>query len=443
MADLDLLSDLVARAKAAGADAADALAYDSASVSVTWRLGGLERLERAESADIGLRVLIGKRQAIVSSSDRSKAALDALVERAVAMARVVPEDPYCGLADPSELARTIPDLDTVDVSEPSAESLIADARAAEESALAVDGITNSEGGDAGWARTGIAVVASNGFYGAYAVSRHSLSVSVIAGQGTGMQRDYDYHTAVYGAERRSAESIGRRAAEKAIRRLNPIKLETGRLPIVIESELAGGMLGSLSGAINGASIARGTSFLKDSLGKPVFGPGISIIEDPFRLRSLRARPFDGEGIAPERRAIIENGVLTTWLLDLRSARQLGLRSTGHASRGTSGPPSPSPANWALQPGPESVEALLAPIERGIYVTALMGQGVNLVTGDYSRGATGFLIENGRLGPPVAEITVAGNLADMFRSLTPADDLVYRSGIDSPTLRIDGMMVAGQ
>lgn len=441
---LDLLSDLVAAARKAGADAADAVLIDSASLSVGMRLGALERLERAESGDVGLRVLIGRRQAFVSSSDRSKAALAELVGRAVAMARAVPEDPYCGLADPADLARDFPDLDVCDPGEPSAETLIGMVRAAEDAARAVSGVTNSEGAEAGWGRSGVAIVASNGFAHSYAVTSSSVSVSVLAGDNaSGMERDYDYSSAVFLADLRAPEEIGHEAGRRAVRRLGARKVATKQVPVIYDPRVARGLVSSLAGAINGAGVARGTSFLKDRLGKPVFGRGVRIIDDPHRPRGLRSRPCDGEGIATRRLAVVEDGVLTSWLLDLRSARQLGMRSTGHASRGTSSPPSPSASNLYLGAGHVTPAEMIHDIPEGFYVTDLSGQGVNGVTGDYSRGASGFWIKGGELAFPVNEVTVAGNLKDMFLNLTPASDLELRHGIDAPTCRIDGLTVAGR
>ncbi|HYD65963.1 TldD/PmbA family protein [Azospirillum sp.] len=439
---LNLLEDLIRKARASGADAADAVLFDSASVSLSQRLGKPERLERSESGDLGLRVFVGRRQAIVSSTDRSRQALDELVERAVAMARVVPEDPFAGLADPELLARTWPDLDTCDPDEPASELLIEQARAAEEAALAVDGVTNSEGADAGWSRSNIAIAASNGFAGGYAVSRRSLSVSVLAGTGTGMERDYEYDSKVYGSDLRAAAEIGREAGERAVRRLNPRKVKSQKVPVVYDPRVSRGMIGHLTGGISGPAVARGTSFLKDKLGQVIFPAAISIVDDPFVRRGLRSRPFDAEGVTVEKRTIIEEGRLTTWLLDLRSARQLGLKTTGHASRGTSGPPGPAPSNIYMAPGSRSREDIIGEIKDGLYITELMGSGVNGVTGDYSRGASGFWIENGRLAYPVSELTVAGNLKDMFLNMEAASDLELRFGMDAPTLRIDGMTVAG-
>lgn len=443
-AALELLGDLIRRARNAGADAADAVLVDSAALSHARRLGKLEKLERAESRDLGLRVLIGQCQAIVSSTDTAPKALDELVARAIAMARVVPEDPYCGLATPEQLAKGgVPELDLCDPAEPPTERLIALARAAEDAAMAVKGVTNSEGAEAGWSRSQVALAASNGFSGAYAVTRHSLSVSVLAGEGTAMERDYDFCSTVHGGDMDDAATLGRAAGERAVRRLNPRKVRTAGVPIVYDRRVAGGLIGHMAGAINGTAIARGTSFLKDRLGQAVFGPGITIVDDPHRRRGLRSKPFDGEGVANRRRAVVERGVLTTWLLDLRSARQLKLQSTGHAARGTGGPPSPAPSNLYLEPGDRTPDELMADIKQGFLVTELLGMGVNGVTGDYSRGATGFWIENGERAYPVSEVTIAGNLKDMFRALSAANDLQFRYGTDAPTVRIEGMTVAGK
>ncbi|MFZ9446851.1 MAG: TldD/PmbA family protein [Alphaproteobacteria bacterium] len=439
---LDFLSDLVATARAAGADAADAVFVEGASVSHARRLGKLEKLERSEGQDLGLRVLVGQRQAIVSSSDRSPRAIAELVERAVAMARVAPPDPHAGLADPADIAREIPDLDLLDPVEPSAEALVDRARAAEDAAMAVKGITNSEGAEAGWSRSRVALVATNGFAATYARSHHSVSASVIAGTGTAMQRDYDYATVAHASDLEDPAAIGRRAAERTLARLDPRKIETCKLPVVFDNRVSASFVGHLASAANGAAVARGTSFLKDSMGKAVMAPGVTIVDDPFRPRGLGSKPVDGEGIAPRRREVVANGVLSTWFLDLRAARQLKLRSTGHASRGTTSPPSPSPTNLHMLPGTISREAMIRDVRRGLYVNEFIGMGVNGVTGDYSRGASGFWIEDGVLAYPVSEITVAGNLRDMFLALAPADDLVFRNATNAPTLRIDGMTIAG-
>ncbi len=440
---LDLLDDLLKRARKAGAEAADAVFVQGASLSVAERLGKPEKLERAEGRDLGLRLFVGKRQAIVSSTDFSSKALDELAARAIAMARAVPEDPFCGIADPADLAKSVPELDLCDPDEPATETLMARLREAEETARSVPGVTNSEGAEAGWSRSHIALAASNGFRNGYEISSSSVSVSVLAGEGTGMERDYDFTSAIYGSELDSPSTIGRRAGEKAVKRLNPRKVATARVPIVFDPRVSNSLVGHLASAINGASIARGVSFLKDKMGQRLFPAGIDIIDDPHRRRGLRSKPFDGEGLANRRWALVEDGVLKTWLLDLRSARQLSLKSTGHASRGTSSPPSPSTTNLYLAAGKESPRQLMADIASGFYCTELIGFGVNNVTGDYSRGASGFWIENGEIAYPVSEITIAGNLTEMFQQVRVADDLVFRYGTNAPTVRVDGMTVAGR
>ncbi len=440
---LTLLTDLIAKARTKGADAADAVMMDSRSLGISQRLGDPEHVERSEDSDIGLRVFIGKRQAMASSSDTSPEALSELVDRAVAMARLVPEDEFCGMADPDQLATDLPPMDSDDPIEPSAEDLTARAAAAEEAALAVNGVTNSEGGSASWGRSVMSLAGSNGFAQTRSGSYHSISASVLAGEGTNMERDYDYHSTVYGSDLRDPADIGRRAGEKTVARLNPRKAETAQVPLVYDPRAARSLVGHLSSAINGSSVARGTSFLKDKMGAAVFASTITITDDPHRLRGLRSRPFDGEGLPTTKRNVVENGRLTTWILDLRSARQLGLDSTGNASRGVSSPPSPSASNLFLAPGTQTPEQLMADIQSGFYITELIGMGVNGITGDYSRGATGFWIENGQISYPVSEVTIAGNLTDMFAHMSAANDLELLYGTDAPTVRIDSMTVAGR
>jgi len=440
---LNRLQDLVAQARTAGADSADVVYAEGTSLSLSFRLGEPENLDRAEGNDLGLRVLIGKRQAIVSTSDCSDAALTELVDRAVSMAGVVPEDEFCGIAPAELLAGDVPDLDECDPHEPGAEVLEARARGAEEAALAVEGVTNSEGAEAGWSRSSVSVVASNGFARTRVRSSHAISTAVLAGEGTDMERDYDWATAVHGEDLRSPEEIGRTAGENTVKRLNPRKISSAQVPIVYDPRVSNSLLSHLSGAVNGASVARGTTFLKDHMEKQVFADGITIVDDPLRRRGLRSKAFDGEGVATSPMQVIDGGILKTWVLDLRSARQLGLETTGNAARGTSSPPAPSTTNFYMQPGPLSPAELMADIKQGLYVTGMMGRGANMVTGDYSRGAEGFWIENGEIAYPVSELTIAGNLKEMFMHLTPADDLVFRYGTNAPTLRIEGMTVAGK
>ena len=441
MSDLDLLADLIARARAAGADAADAVLASGTSVGVQRRLGRIEHLERSEGRDLGLRVFVGQRSAIVSSSAVDPAGFAALAEHAVAMARIVPEDPFTGLGDVVSVPDAGP-LDLADPGEPEVATLIARAAAAEDAALAVRGVSNSEGAEAGFGRSEVHLVTSAGFAGCYVRTSHSVSAAAVAGRGRDMQRDYDFSTTVHVADLEDAAAIGRSAGERAVARLNPRRPATARLPIVYDPRVAGSLLGHLAGAINGAGVARGTTFLKDKLGGRVFAEGIDIHDDPRRVRGLRSRPFDAEGQPTTPRAVVADGVLTTWLLDLRSARQLGLATTGHAVRGAGSPPSPAPSNFYLAAGRLTPAELMADIREGLYVTELIGMGVNGVTGDYSRGAAGFMIRDGAIAEPVAEITIAGNLNAMFAELVPANDLRFRRGTDSPTVRVDGMTMAG-
>jgi PmbA protein len=441
MTSLDLLGDLLTAAKAAGAESADAIFIAGTSVSVQRRLGRTEHLERSESRDLGLRVFVGRRSAIVSASSIDPASFSKLAERAIDMARVVPEDPFSGLADASPAADAAP-LELDDPTEPSEAALVERASVAEAAALAVPGITNSEGAEAGFSRTEIYLADTNGFAGSYARTSHSVSATALAGEGTGMQRDCDFSSCVHMADLEDSASIGHSAGERAVSRLNPTRPKTADMPVIFDPRVAGSLLGHFSAAINGASIARGTSFLKDSLGKQIFPRGIFIHDDPTRKRGLRSRPFDAEGQKTAARALIEDGVLTTWLLDTRSARQLGMTSTGHAVRGTSGPPSPSASNLFLAAGLPTPAELMADISLGLYVTELIGMGVNGVTGDYSRGAAGFMIRDGAIAEPVAEITIAGTLQKMFSQLVAANDLRLRRGTDAPTIRIEMMTIAG-
>jgi PmbA protein len=439
--DANLLADLMKWAKAAGADAADALYVYGESISVAQRLGAREKLESSEGRDLGLRVFIGKRQAFVSSTDFSLSALKVLAERAVDMARAVPEDPVCGIAPEELLATSWPDLDMNDKRRPTAKSLIELAVETEDAARKVKGVTNSEGAEAGWGRSSVMLAASNGFSGGYQRSGYSLSCAVLAGEGTGMERDYEWTSAVHLEDLMPAAKVGRNAGTFAVQRLNPKKAVSGRLPVIYDRRVSGGLIGHLAGAINGRGVARGTSFLKDKMGQKIFADGIQIVDTPHKKRGLGSRPFDAEGLPCRRMAVIENGVLTTWLLDLAAARQLNLKPTGHASRATSGPPGPTVSNFHLEKGKHSVAELMSDIKSGLFITDMIGSGVNGVTGDYSRGASGFWIENGKLSFPVSGITVAGNLKDMFLALTPANDLQFKSSVNAPSVRIEGLTIA--
>lgn len=434
---------LIARARRAGADAGDAVYLGNSSESVSVRLGALEDVERSESENIGLRVFVGGASASIGSTDLGDAALDELASRAVAMARLAPADPFAGLAPEELLLQGLaPDLDLDDGTEPSPADLRRLAEEAEEAARAIPGVTNSEGGGASAGRGLFALATSHGFSGAYAASSHSISASVVAGEGGNMQRDYSWRSTRYAADLKGPAEIGREAGERAVRRLNPGRVKSGPMPVVFDPRVANSLVGHLLGAMSGASIARRASFLLDRDGQKLFDSAITISDNPLALRGMRSRPFDGEGLPTAPRKLIDAGRLTGWLMDSAAARQLGAMPTGHASRGSSGAPHVTSSNVVLEVGTVTPAQLMADIADGVYVTELIGQGVNGVTGDYSRGASGFRIVNGELAGPIAEFTVAGNLIDMFAALTAADDLDVYRGIDTPTLRIDGMSVAG-
>ena len=438
-----LAAQLVETAIRSGADEADALIAAGTALDVSVRKAETESIERSESLQAGLRVIVGGRQASVGMSDvTDEAARTELVERAVAMARVTPEDPHAGLPEAASRPTAPVAVPLSDAAIPTTETLGEWAAAAEEAALAVPGITNTEGGHAGAADTTLTLSASDGFDAAYRRTHHSLSVSVVAGTGTGMERDYDYSSAVRQADLTNPAEVGRRAGARTVARLEPRKAPSAQVPVVFEPRVASGLLSLLARAISGTAVARGTTFLKDRMGSRLFPQGISITDDPLRPFGHRSRPFDGEGVAVAARRVVDDGVLQTWLLDSRSARKLDLASTGSAARAPGGVPEPGPSNLFLAAGAGTPDELLRDIRNGFYVTEMLGMSFNLVTGDYSRGATGYWIENGEMTHPVSEVTVAGNLADMFQNVTPADDLAFRTGIDSPTVRIDGMTVAG-
>jgi len=439
----DLAERLVAAARRAGADQADAIAVRSVSLSVDVRDGAVEETQRSEGDDLGLRVIVGHRQAVVSSNDLKGNGFDMLAERAVAMARAAPEDRFVGLADPALLAQQFPALDLVDPNLPDVAELEARAREAEDAGLTVAGVTKSGGASASAGIGGMVLVTSHGFDGATMASRHDVAMTAIAGEGIGMERDYDFSSTLHAADLESAQAIGRRAGERAVKRLNPRKVATRRVPVVYDSRIAGSLVGHLVNAANGSAIARKTSFLREKLGQKIFASGIDIIDDPLRPRGLRSRPFDAEGIVGRRLKVVHDGVLASWILDSATARELNLQTTGHAQRGVSSTPSPGPSNLHLSPGTKSPDELIADITDGFYVTDMIGMGVNLVTGDYSRGASGFWIENGERTYPVSEVTIAGHLSEIFASLVPANDLVFRYGTNAPTLRVEGMTVAGQ
>ena len=434
---LSLAGEAVSHAMTLGADAVHAVAADGRSTELSILDGKIEKVEQSEARDISLKVYAGKSSATISGSVLTKDAIHRLAGNALNMARLAPPDPYAGIADPDQLAKDIPDLDLAADDLPNAQGLERLAREAEAAALAVKGVSKSSGAGASASDNSVGIVMSNGFAQGYRRTGMGVSMSAIAGEGTAMQRDYDYASAIHFADLRSPESVGREAGERVVKRLNPRKVKSQSVPVIYDRRVASGLIGHLLSAINGAAIARGTSFLKDYLGQQIFGSHITIVEDPFTRRGFGSRPFDGEGLACHQRNLIDQGVLTGWVLDLRSARQLGLAPTGQGSRS-----GPSTSNVYLPAGPLSPEEQIRDIAAGLYVTELIGSSVNNVTGDYSRGASGFWIENGELTYPVSEITIAGNLKDIFKTMTPASNLEFRSSVNAPNMRVEGLTIAG-
>ena len=438
----DRCADLVARARALGADAGDAVYLGKGSQSVEMRLGALEGLDRAEAEHLGLRVFVGKRSATVSSSALDPASLDELAERVVLMARGAPEDPFGGLAPQDMLMTGTPaDLDLVSAA-PEPEALREIALEIEDAARAVEGVTNSEGASASYGRGVVALVTSHGFAGAYEQANHARSGAVVAGEGGKMERGMAWRAAHHAADLLPPAEIGRLAGTRAVERLNPASMKSGQMPVVFDPRAGRSLIGHLVHAISGSEIARGSSFLADSEGERIFAPNITITDDPLLPRGMRSHPFDGEGLPVAASRLVDEGVLTGWLLDSASARKLGRRPTGHAARGGGGSPGVAASNVTLLPGSESVADMIADIADGVWVTELIGQGFSVVTGDYSRGASGFRIVDGQIAGPVAGITIAANMKDMFARMRAADDLEIIQAINVPSLRIDGMTVAG-
>ncbi len=438
---LSRASELIDLAKAAGADQADAVVVRSRSRSVSVRLGKVEGTEASESDDFSLRVFVGRQVASVSANPGFD--MKTLAERAVAMAKVSPEDPFACLADEKDLAKSYPDLQLYDPTEMPTDAMREAALEMEQAALDVKGVSNSSGAGASAGMGGLVLVTSHGFSGSYMASRFGRSVSVIAGEGTKMERDYDFDSRLYAAELDDPKLIGRRAGERTVKRINPRQVDTGsNVTVVFDSRIARGFVGTIAGAINGASVARKTSFLRDKMGQQVLKVGLNIVDDPLIVRGSSSRPFDGEGVKGERMTMIEDGVLKHWFLSTSTARELGLQTNGRGVRGGTSV-SPASTNLALEPGDISPEDLIKSIGNGFYITELIGQGVNMLTGEYSRGATGFWIENGELSFPVSEVTIASNLKDMFMRITPANDIDRKYGVASPTLAIEGMTLAGR
>ena len=439
---LNLAQDVISRARKLGADGADALVADSQGTDIEMREGQIEKLERTEAKGIGLRVFVGQSSAMISGSVFTPEALERLAVTAVEMARATPADALAGLSPPEMLATTFPELDLVSGYLPDSDRLKSMATDVEAAALAVAGVTKSGGASASASHRKIALATSNGFARGYQRSSVSFSVSAISGEGTAMERDYDYSAATHFEDLRPADAVGRSAGERAVKRLGARKVASQTVPVIYDRRVASSLLGHLSQAINGAAIARGTGFLKDRMGQQIFAKTVSVIDDPLRVRGLASRPFDGEGLASTTRAMIEDGVLMGWFLDLRAARQLKLTPTGQGSRGLSSPPGPSPSNLHMVAGTTTPDEMIGSIKQGLFITELIGNSVNMVTGDYSRGASGYWIENGKLAYPVSEITIAGNLIAMFKTLEPANDLEFKSSTNAPTIFIDGLTIAG-
>lgn len=438
-----LLSTVLSSAKNAGADAADAVIYHAVSSGVSWRLGKLEDVDRSEGLDLGLRIMVGQRQASVSTTDISQNALKNLVERCAAMAKAAPEDPFVGLAPEDRLAKApFPDLDLGDYDEPSTETLKARASACEDAALSVDGIVNSSGAGASYSEGRKWFATSHGFFGETGGSNHSVSVSVIAQDENGMETDYDYDSQTHHEEVRIPREIGLTAGERTRDRLSPQKVKSQTAPVIFDKRVSASLLGHLAGAVNGAAIARQVSFLKDKKGDAIFAKGINVIDDPHMKRRHGSRPFDGEGLAIPAMKLIDDGILTDWFLNSAQGRQLGLESNGRATRGISGGPGSGATNLYLEPGTRSYADLLADANDGLLLTDMFGPQVNPNTGDYSVGCSGFWIANGERAYPVSEITIAGNLLEMYASLIPADDLEFKGATNAPSILIPAMTIAG-
>ena len=432
---------LLESAKRAGAEAADAIVAGGVSEEVSIRLGKLESMERSEDRAIGLRVFVDGRNAVISTASTDKVSIDTLAERAVAMARIAPRDPYAGLAEASQFATDFPDLDLMDRTVPSSDQLIALATAVEDAAISVEGITNSEGGSASYSTSAVMLATSNGFAADFERSGFGISTCVLAESDGAMENDYDFSSAVHFSDLRAPQEVGAKAAARVLARIGAKKAKTGAFPVIYDQRVSASISGHIASAISGAAVARGTSFLKDKLGAQIAHKGITITDAPLRPRGLASASFDDEGLPKQTSVLVKDGVLQGWLLDLASARQLGLPPSGHASRGISSAPHPSTSNWMMTAGAVSRDDLIAGIEEGLLVTELIGSSVNLITGDYSRGAAGFWIKNGEVTYPVTEATIAGNLTDMLMTLTPADDLDFCRAHVTPTLRVDGMTVA--
>ena len=429
----DSLNLLLDTAKKLGAENASVMGNENTSINVSARLGKLENVERNESKSIGLELIDNKRKVTLSSTNINNHALIKLVETAMSMVKAVPQDEYCGLADKNMLYNGNLNLDLVDNYVPNNNNLLKNSIEAEDSALSIKGVTNSEGASASYSKNKFYLATSDGFFNFNEKTTYSYGISVIAGEGTKMERDYEYQSKVHYKELESPKNIGKIAANRAVSRLNPKKVKSNSVPIIFDPRVSGSLLSLFIGGISGQAIARGTSFLKNKMNKDIFKKNIQIIDDPHILRGQRSKTFDGEGIETKKNNLVENGQLKSWLLSSQTARQLNLKSTGHAG---------GVSNLYLSPSTTSNDELIKSIQNGFYVTEMMGMSFSQVTGDYSRGASGFWIENGEKTFPVSEVTIASNILDIYKMLTPASDLKLITGIDAPTVMIDKMIVAG-
>ena len=440
----DLTQALLDAAKRAGADQADAIAVSSRDVGVSVREGALEEAEGAESTDYGLRVLIGKRQACVSASDPAPDVIAELAERAVAMANAAPEDPWCGLADPADLAdpANAPDLEMLDAAETLSPDALRDmALLAEAAAAEVEGVSQVESAGAGWRRSTVALAMTNGFQGGYQRSSTSCSVSAVAGTGLGMETDYDFASRAWAEDLPNPAEIGAKAGQRAAERLNAGKAKTGAYPVLFHNRISGGLVGHIMGALSGSAVARGSSWLSDKMDQQIIPANFTLTDDPHRVRGAGSRPFDGEGMAIAPRALVENGVLKGWQMDTATARQLGLKAPGGGRRGVSSPPSPGSSNLTLTQGDTSYEDMIRDMGTGLIITSLIGSSINPNTGAYSRGASGFWVENGEISHPVNELTIAGSLPEFLMTMIPANDADFTKSLIAPSLLVEGLTVA--
>ena len=433
---------LIKKSKKNGADNVDVLYVENINIDVGCRLKKIEKLERSESNDLGLRFIKNKKQVIVSSNDLSKKSLEELVYKASKMIDAVPKDPYCSIADKKNIIKKVPNLKIYENKEPTIKSLKEKAVEAEKAGLNVKGITNSEGAEIGWSKSKVHLFNSNGLNVNYQSSGYSIYAVLIAGHGTSMEREYEYSSSVFEKDLTKASLVGKKAGQLAVKKLNPRKISTSKIPVIFSPRVSNSFLRHFSAAINGNSITRGTSFLKKKLNKQILSNEINITDDPLKKKGLQSKPFDGEGLKTKNIQLVKNGILKSWFLDLSTAMQLKLKSTAHASRGISSPPTPSPTNLYFEPGNVSPKNLIGNIKKGIYVTELMGSSVNLINGDYSRGGSGFLIDKGEIAYPINGITIADNLNEMFKKMILANDLEFKQGLNSPTMLIEGMTVAG-